>query len=193
MLPTFDWYMMCKTPVSDLKTLRTKKVRANEKSALDMIALLGIKAQIVPQAEMYLALQTGVIDCSVYPVAIAKTISLQEVTKYASYVLLHSALPLAIGVSNAKWAKLDPSVKEVLLEEGQWLWKRSLEDALDPKIMEGLVQAVVSTTDIKVLSPFPAEERRMFNEAIVKVWAEQAANAGKRAPEWRERVLKAMQ
>lgn len=193
MLPTFDWYMMCKTPVSDLKTLRTKKVRANEKSALDMMSLLKIQAQIVPQAEMYLALQTGVIDCSIYPVAIAKTISLQEVTKNASYVLLHSALPLAIGVSNAKWASLDPAVRQVLTEEGQWLWKRSLDDALDPKIMDGLVQAVVSTTDIKLLPPFPADERKMFNEAIVKVWAEQAAKIGKRAPEWRERVLKAMQ
>ncbi len=193
MIPTFNWHMMCKTPVSDLKTLRTKKLRANEKSFLDAMAILKVQAQIVPQTETYLALQTGVIDCTIYPVAIAKTISLHEVAKNASLVLLHSAMPIAIGVSNAKWNSLDPAIRQVLTEEGQWLWQRSLDDALDAKIMDGLDKNTLDTTEIKLLTPFPADERRMFNEAIIKIWAEQAAKIGKRAPQWRERVLKAMQ
>ena len=193
MIPTFNWHMLCKTPVGDLKTLRTKKLRANEKSFLDAMSLLKVQAQIVPQAETYLALQTGVIDCTIYPVAIAKTISLHEVTKNASRVLLHSAMPIAIGVANAKWAALDPAVRQVLTEEGQWLWQRSLDDALDVKIMDGLDKATLDTSEIKLLPPFPAEERKMFNDAIIKIWAEQAAKVGKRAPAWRERVLKAMQ
>jgi TRAP-type transport system periplasmic protein len=193
MIPTFNWHMMCKTPVSDLKTLRTKKLRANEKSFLDAMAILKVQAQIVPQTETYLALQTGVIDCTIYPVAIAKTISLQEVAKNASQVLLHSAMPISIGVSNAKWNALDPAARQVLTEEGQWLWQRSLDDALDAKAMEALDKNTLDTTDIKLLTPFPADERRMFNEAIIKIWAEQAAKIGKRAPQWRERVLKAME
>lgn len=193
MIPTFNWHMMCKTPVTDLKTLRTKKLRANEKSFLDAMALLKVQAQIVPQTETYLALQTGVIDCTIYPLAIAKTISLQEVTKNASQVLLHSAMPIAIGVANAKWAALDPSIRQVLTEEGQWLWQRSLDDALDAKSMDALDKTTLDSTDIKLLPPFPAEERRMFNDAIIKIWAEQAAKIGKLAPAWRERVLKAMQ
>ena len=193
MIPTFNWHLMCKTPVGDLKTLRTKKMRANEKSFLDAMALLKVQAQIVPQAETYLALQTGVIDCTIYPVAIAKTISLQEVAKNASLVLLHSAMPIAIGVSNAKWASLDPAIRQVLTEEGQWLWQRSLDDALDPKILDGLDKATLDTTDIKLLPPFPAADRKQFNDAIITIWAEQAAKIGKRAPAWRERVLKAMQ
>lgn len=193
MIPTFNWHLMCKTPVGELKTLRTKKMRANEKSFLDAMALLKVQAQIVPQAETYLALQTGVIDCTIYPVGIAKTISLHEVTKYASQVLLHSAMPIAIGVSNAKWGSLDPAIRQVLTEEGKWLWQRSLDDALDPKIMDGLDKATLDTTDIKLLPPFPAADRKQFNDAIIQIWAEQAARIGKRAPAWRERVLKAMQ
>ena len=193
MIPTFNWHMMCKTPVGDLATLRTKKLRANEKSFFDAMALIKVQAQIVPQAETYLALQTGVIDCTIYPVAIAKTISLHEVAKNASLVLLHSAMPIAIGVSNAKWASLDPAIRQVLTEEGQWLWQRSLDDALDPKILDGLDKATLDTTEIKLLPPFPAADRKQFNDAIIQVWAEQAAKIGKRAPAWRERVLKAMQ
>lgn len=193
MIPTFNWHMLCKTPVTDLATLRTKKLRANEKSFLDAMALLKVQAQIVPQAETYLALQTGVIDCTIYPVAIAKTISLHEVTKNASQVLLHSAMPIAIGVSNAKWAALDPAIREVITEEGQWLWQRSLDDALDAKNMDALDKATLDTTDIKLLPPFSAAERKQFNDAIITVWAEQAAKVGKRAPAWRERVLKAME
>ncbi len=193
MIPTFNWHLLCKTPVADLKTLRTKKIRANERSFLDAMALLQVQAQIVPQAETYLALQTGVIDCTIYPVAIAKTISLHEVTKHASQVLLHSAMPIAIGVSNAKWAALDPAIRQVLTEEGQWLWRRSLDDALDPKIMDGLDKATLDSSEIKLLPPFAAAERKQFNDAIVTVWAEQAAKVGKRAPAWRERVLKAME
>ncbi len=193
MIPTFNWHLMCKTPVGDLKTLRTKKMRANEKSFLDAMALLKVQAQIVPQAETYLALQTGVIDCTIYPVGIAKTISLHEVAKSASRVLLHSAMPIAIGVGNAKWASLDPAVRQVVTEEGLWLWQRSLDVALDAGAMDALDKATLDTTDIKLLPPFPAEERKMFNDAIIKIWEEQAAKVGKRAPAWRERVLKAMQ
>ena len=114
MIPAFDWHFMCKTPVGDLKTLRTKKVRANDGTMAATFALLKVNAQIVPQAETYLALQTGVIDCTVYPVAIAKTISLHEVAKFASYFVPHSAMPIAIGVGNAKWASLNPAIRQVV-------------------------------------------------------------------------------
>lgn len=192
MIPAFDWHFMCKTPVGDLKTLRTKKVRANDGTMAATFALLKVNAQIVPQAETYLALQTGVIDCTVYPVAIAKTISLQEVAKFASYFVPHSAMPIAIGVGNAKWASLDPAIRQVVMEEGQALWKKSLDDAVDPKIRGPEVQAVLSSSDIKLLPPFPDADRKEIVNAIRTAWAELAAKAGRRAPEWRERVLKAL-
>lgn len=192
MIPAYDWHFLCKTPVADLKTLRTKKVRANDGTMAATFAVLKVNAQIVPQSETYLALQTGVIDCTVYPVAIAKTLSLQEVTKFASYFIPHSAMPIGIGVNNAKWAALDPAIRQVLTDEGQTLWKKSLDDAVDPKIRGSEVQAVLASTDIKLLPPFPDADRATIVDAIRTAWADLATKAGRRAPEWRERVLQAL-
>jgi TRAP-type C4-dicarboxylate transport system substrate-binding protein len=101
-------------------------------------------------------------------------------------------MPLAIGVGNAKWASLDPAIRQVLTEEGQALWKKSLDDAVDPKIRGSEVQATLAATDIKLLQPFPDADRTAIVEAIRTAWAELATKAGRRAPEWRERVLKAL-
>ena len=50
-----------------LAGLKGKKLRVWEKFHVQTFETLGIAAQVVGQNDLYLAMQTGVIDCAVYP------------------------------------------------------------------------------------------------------------------------------
>ncbi|TDA93150.1 C4-dicarboxylate ABC transporter substrate-binding protein, partial [Halomonas marinisediminis] len=86
-------------PVRTLDDLRTKKLRVWSGDQVETFTKLGVAAQIVGQTELYVALQTGVVDCAVYPALFAHTISLHEVTDYASYLYPVAGVPYVLGVS----------------------------------------------------------------------------------------------
>ena len=68
---------------------------------------LGVAAQIVPQNELYSALQTGVIDCALYAARFAQSVSLHEVAKHATYTgFPFPPVPYVIMVNQAKHAAL---------------------------------------------------------------------------------------
>jgi len=60
-----DTHIMCKEPVNTLEDLRTKKLRVWEQFHVDVFEKLGVSAQIIGQNDLYVAMQTGVIDCAV--------------------------------------------------------------------------------------------------------------------------------
>jgi TRAP-type transport system periplasmic protein len=67
---------------------------------------LGVAAQIVPQNELYSALQTGVVDCALYAARFARSISLQEVAQHAVYTgFPFPPVPYAIVATRAAWRR----------------------------------------------------------------------------------------
>ena len=93
-LPLLKASIFCREdPVRTLDDLRTKKLRVWSNDQVETFTKLGVSAQIVGQNDLYVALQTGVVDCAVYPALFAHTISLQEVTKYASYLYPVAGVP----------------------------------------------------------------------------------------------------
>lgn len=93
-LPLLKASIFCRErPVRTLDDLRTRKLRVWSNDQVETFTKLGVSAQIIGQNDLYVALQTGVVDCTVYPTLFAHTISLQEVTKYASYLYPVAGVP----------------------------------------------------------------------------------------------------
>ncbi|MCP4307590.1 MAG: C4-dicarboxylate ABC transporter substrate-binding protein, partial [bacterium] len=99
-LPLLKASIFCRDePVRTLDDLRTKKLRVWSNDQVETFSKLGVSAQIVGQNDLYVALQTGVVDCAVYPALFAHTISLQEVADYASYLYPIASVPYVLGAN----------------------------------------------------------------------------------------------
>ncbi len=118
----------CKEPVESLDEIREKKLRVWGKALADTFAKLDVSATIIPQNDMYVALQTGVVDCATHYPGAASTLSPQEVTPYWSYLSAY-AVPIPLVVSHKPRDELPDHVQAILSEEAEKL-SAELADAL---------------------------------------------------------------
>ncbi|MDN3524613.1 TRAP transporter substrate-binding protein [Halomonas sabkhae] len=175
--PVFDVGLHCKEPINTLEGLRDKKVRVWSGHLVETFDRLGISAQVIPQNDMYLALQTGVVDCAYYLSTVAKTVSLQEVTEYEAYLHPWAASPWMFGVSDKTWNSLDKQQQEVLTRAGEEIWKETRDQAVDPE-REAEAREERKSMGISVLPAFPDDDVQTFVDAAWKAWHEMASEAG---------------
>jgi TRAP-type C4-dicarboxylate transport system substrate-binding protein len=191
-IPMLSVSVFCREePVRTIADLKTKKLRVWARDQVEAFTSLGVAAQIIPQEEMYVAMKTGVVDCALYPALYAHTVSLQEVSKYASFLYPMASGPYVIGVSADRWEKTDDTVKAAISEAAEDLWVRTNQyeadyqrelDARDKLVEQGIVWG----------EDFSDEDRQMFVSSVTEIWAELAEEAGGNAPAYRERVLEAL-
>ena len=188
----FVWanFLGCDEPVRPLDQLRARRLRVWSGDQVETIIKLGVSAQIVGQTELYVALQTGVVDCTVYPALFAHTISLHEVTDYASYLYPVAGVPYVLGVNEAAWASLSDAERTAVTEvplrgfgNGQTLSGAADENEQAARARLAEQRGRVSLDD------FSDGNRAAFLDAASETWAELAAEAGGRAPEYRQRIL----
>lgn len=189
----YDLSVFCKDKVDSLAAMKGKKVRVWSKDQVDTFAKLGVPAQIVPQNELYLALQTGVIDCAVYVAGIAKTISLQEVTKFALPLHTYTAVPNAIGVSNRHWSRLPKDLQAVVLEAGKWMDETSRPTLLDNTLEIAAKKEFTDSKQVTFLPPLSKADQTAFFNAANEVWEERAKSVGREAPNYRAVMMKAIE
>jgi len=191
-IPMLSVSVFCRDePVRSIEDLKSKKLRVWARDQVETFTRLGVAAQIIPQEEMYVAMKTGVVDCALYPALYAHTVSLQEVSKYASFLYPMASGPYVIGVSTDKWDKTDDKVKQAVAKAAEDLWTRTnqYEDdferelAARDKLVEG---GIVWGED------FPQADRDQFVSSVTETWKMLAEEAGGNAPAYRERVLKAL-
>ncbi|SEL65851.1 TRAP transporter substrate-binding protein DctP [Halomonas daqiaonensis] len=175
--PVFDVGLHCKEPVDSLEDLEGKKVRVWSRHLVETFDELGIAAQVIPQNDMYMALQTGVVDCAYYLSTVAKTVSLHEVTEYESYLHPWAAAPWIFGISEQSLGRLDDNQRQALEEAGQEIWARTRDLAVDAE-REALARKERESLGITVLSPFSDEDMDTFVAAAWKAWKDMAENAG---------------
>ena len=97
----------------DLKGLQ---MRVNNSRALnDMFALLEANPQQIPVAELYTALETGVVDAQDHPVGIVVSFKFNEVQKYLS-LTQHAYSPLALVINDQKLKGLSAEEQKVITE-----------------------------------------------------------------------------
>ena len=191
---TFEIAVMCSDdPVNTLDALRSKKLRVWSGDQVAAFERLGVAAQIIPQNELYIALQTGVVDCALYGIGVAETISLQEVTDYASALHFISVLPSAIGIAQRDWDELPEDLQAIVLEAGQWTYEKSTALVFDTSMEDTARDSFAESGALEVLEPFPAEDRDAFFQAVSEVWETDAAEIGRNAPAYHERVVEALE
>lgn len=191
-LPLLQASIFCKgEPVRTLDDLRTKKLRVWSGDQVETFTKLGVAAQIVGQTELYVALQTGVVDCAVYPALFAHTISLHEVTDYASYLYPVAGVPYVLGVSAGAWEDLSDADRAAITTAADRVWERTnAYEAAEENEMAA--RAKLEEQGLEFLEPFSDEDRAAFLEAASATWAELAEEAGGNAPAYRQRMLDAL-
>jgi len=193
--PLYDTCLFCKEPVQNLEQLKGKKVRVWSKQQVEALKKLEVAGQIIPQADMYMALQTGVVDCAIYLAAVAPLMHLQEVAPNETYLLPYASIPNALGFSRKAWAKLSGEQQKVVLEAGDYIGRKSLEEAtsnaLDEEKRKKEIQARVEKGFNK-LPDFPMEDRRRFVAKSVEAWADLAEAAGPEAKASRQKTMEAI-
>jgi TRAP-type C4-dicarboxylate transport system substrate-binding protein len=188
-LPLLKASIFCREePVRTLEALKTKKLRVWSNDQVETFTKLGVSAQIVGQNELYVALQTGVVDCAVYPALFAHTISLQEVTKYASYLYPVAGVPYVLGASQGAWDGLSDAEREAVRTAAARVWERTNEYSKAEE-NEQAARAKLAEQGLEFLEPFSDEDRAAFLDAASATWLEMAEEAGGKAPEYRQRIL----
>ncbi|MBT9371695.1 DctP family TRAP transporter solute-binding subunit [Rhizobium sp. CSW-27] len=103
-------------PIHKPEDLKGLQMRVNNSRALnDMFALLGANPQQIPVAELYTALETGVVDAQDHPVGIVVSFKFNEVQKYLS-LTQHAYSPLAMVMNDRKLKSLKPEEQAILVE-----------------------------------------------------------------------------
>ena len=191
-IPMLSVSVFCRDePVRTLEALKTKKLRVWARDQVETFTRLGVSAQIIPQEDMYIALKTGVVDCALYPALYAHTVSLQEVAKHASFLYPMASGPYVLGVSTKRWSKTDDKTKAAITTAAKAMWDRTnqYDDDYERELAarKNMVKAGVNW-----LEDFPKEDRSLFIGAVSESWKILAEEAGGQAPEYRQRVLKAL-
>ncbi|SDG33925.1 TRAP-type C4-dicarboxylate transport system, substrate-binding protein [Onishia taeanensis] len=190
--PVFDVGLHCKEPANTLEGLRDKKVRVWSGHLVETFDRLGISAQVIPQNDMYLALQTGVVDCAYYLSTVAKTVSLQEVTDYEAYLHPWAASPWMFGVSDRTWNSLDEQQQQILTRAGEEIWEETRAKAVDPE-REAAAREEREAMGITVLPAFSDEDVQTFVDAAWEAWHEMASNAGEKGLRYYDTVTGELQ
>ena len=190
--PVFDVGLHCNEPVNTLGGLRDKKVRVWSGHLVDTFERLGISAQVIPQNDMYLALQTGVVDCAYYLSTVAKTVSLQEVTDYEAYLHPWAASPWMFGVSDRTWSSLDEQQQQALARAGEEIWQATREVAVNPQ-REASAREEREAMGITILPAFSDEDVQTFVDAAWAAWHDMASEAGDEGVRYYETVTNELQ
>lgn len=91
-------------------------MRVNNSKALnDMFSILGANPLQLPVAELYTALETGVVDAQDHPIGIVLSFKFNEVQKYLS-LTQHAYSSLALVMNDAKFNGLTADEQKVILD-----------------------------------------------------------------------------
>ena len=111
-----DQYFFCKDKVETLDDFKGKKTRSHSAALSDWIEGMGASAQFVAFAEVYTALERGILDCGVTGADASHGQRWYEVTNYMIGPLI--SWPFVNNVINAeKWNSIPADLQNILMEE----------------------------------------------------------------------------
>ncbi len=192
-LPIIDASLFCREPVRSLDELRAKKVRVGTREQVETYTALGVAAQIIPQNELYSALQTGVVDCALYAARFAESISLQEVAKHAVYSgFPFPPAPYAIVVHKASYDALSDEQRAAIASAAETLETNSTDFSKDAEA-EAAARAKLAEAGVTWYDDFSDADKEAIREAAAQTWLTIAEEAGPEAVAIRERILESLQ
>jgi tripartite ATP-independent transporter DctP family solute receptor len=103
-------------PIRTPEDVRGLRMRVNSSKALnDMFELLGAQPQQIPVAELYTALEVGVVDSQDHPIGVTLSFKFYEVQKYLS-LTQHAYAPLAIAMNLESFNALTAEQQQIVLD-----------------------------------------------------------------------------
>jgi tripartite ATP-independent transporter DctP family solute receptor len=140
---------------------------------VDTFNSLGAQATPIPFAEMYTALQQGIVDGADNDVVDLLTLKLYEVTKYVSETN-HVVLGVGVLFSKKRYDRLTPDIQKIVLKAGREAtaigrktWDTGVETAIVQLKQKGLV--------------FNRVDLEPFKEIALKVYPKYADKVGGKA------------
>jgi TRAP-type C4-dicarboxylate transport system substrate-binding protein len=174
--------------VTSLAELRTKKLRVGSREQVETFTALGVAAQIVPQSELYAALQTGVVDCALYAARFAQSISLQEVAKHATYSgFPFPPVPYAIVAHQGALAALTDDQRARLAEATALLETNSSDFSKDAEA-EAAARKALADAGVTWHDALAAAEIEEIRAAAAGTWEKMAAEGGDKALAYRATI-----
>jgi TRAP-type C4-dicarboxylate transport system substrate-binding protein len=191
-LGLLDATLFCRQPVTNLEELKRVKLRVGTRDQIETFKQLGVAAQFIAQNELYAAMQTGVVDCALYPPQIAHTISLQEVAKHAvSTGFPFAPTPYAMIANKQRWAALPADMKAVVQGAIADLEKASFDFSQDAAGFAA-AQERLKGQGVTFHPPLGEADRAALRAAALKSWETIMAEAGPQAVQYRQSVLRAL-
>jgi TRAP-type C4-dicarboxylate transport system substrate-binding protein len=165
-------------PVNELSDLKDKKIRIFAKAQADFIAALGAAPVSMPIAEVYSALERGVLDGAVTGPEIANGFKYEEVVGYASDLLLGPGAGYVV-VSEKAWNALPDDIRtefEALLPRMREIsWEVTTND--DQENLKAL-EARGLKVNIPAKPEWIPECKRIAAEVVVPQWVERTGPEG---------------
>jgi TRAP-type transport system periplasmic protein len=188
-LPMIDASLFCREPVKTLDELKTKKLRVGSREQVETFTALGVAAQIIPQNELYSALQTGVVDCALYAARFAKSISLQEVAKHAVYTgFPFPPAPYAIVAHKATLEGLSAENRAALDKALATLKEESFQFDGDAEA-EAAARAALAEEGVTWYDDFSDADVAAIREAAADTWLKLSEEGGEAAVGYREKII----
>jgi TRAP-type C4-dicarboxylate transport system substrate-binding protein len=151
-----------------------------------------VAAQIVPQNELYAALQTGVVDCALYAPRFANSISLQEVAKHVTPTgFPFPPVPYALMAHKGKWAALPADLKKGFVEAVAELERVSFNFDGDVATENAARDRLVGQ-GVTWHPALPAADRAALRNSALATWDALAKETGGDAVAYRQRILDAL-
>jgi TRAP-type C4-dicarboxylate transport system substrate-binding protein len=162
--------IFCRQPITSLADLKKYKLRVGTREQIETFKALGVAAQTVAQQELYSAMQTGVIDCALYPARIAHTISLQEVAKHVIDTgFPFPPAPYVVMAHQAKWAALPDDAKNAVKAAIVELEKKSFDFSGDIK-NEADAREKLKAQGVTFHPDMSDADKKTIRAAALKTW-----------------------
>lgn len=191
-LGLLDASIFCRSAVRNIEELRRLKLRVGSREQVETFRALGVAAQIVPQQELYTAMQTGVVDCALYPPRIVHTISLQEVAKHAvSTGFAFPPTPYVVMANQARWRALSADNRQVMSQSVAALESRSArfeQDAADDEASRERLRG----QGVTFYGTFSEADQQALRRAAIATWETLMREAGGQGPAWKARIEAAL-
>jgi tripartite ATP-independent transporter DctP family solute receptor len=152
------------------------KIRVMEAPVyLDTWRTLGASPVPMPFAEVYNAMQQGVIDAQENPIMTSVLMKFTEVSKYAT--ILQYSLTATIKIINIDvWNRLTPDQQEILMQGAALATQAGREGSM--KLSHQLVQQLQTEGKVKITRLTP-EERDAFQKAVQPMYVDYDKKLGK--------------
>lgn len=163
-----------KKPIRTLEDFKGVKIRTPEGMGQEIFKLIGAAPVNIPGAEVYTALERGVVDASDWgTLGMNQDLGYHKIAPYPLYPGFHS-MPMAdVAVNMDRWNELPDDIK-ALVEMAVRDFAREMVERIS--LQDAEAAAAAESEGVELIS-WSAGDRRKFREIAATVWAEYAARS----------------